>query len=251
MIPAPIIRAPYEPPTFITYQDRIRARDQALLAQANAYVPPHRLDRRDTTSSLHRNNTKRPLPKPPSTNNSPPPAAALVTNAPPAIIVESPNAAGPSRSQVPNLLEPGSSSFTVTGPRSILVTTQLQVDSAILCGGCGEPIIGRVVNAMKQRFHPDCFNCTVCHESLEHVSSFEHLGQPFCHLDYHNVRLLPSLSSPADDDRNSPTNAIIVTPQSLTPASSVLMMKSWAPGIITSFTSSARSAVTHSSTLVP
>ncbi|KAH8829450.1 hypothetical protein DL96DRAFT_1598164 [Flagelloscypha sp. PMI_526] len=34
-------------------------------------------------------------------------------------------------------------------------------------------------------WHPDCFRCTVCDELLEHVSSYEHDGRPYCHLDYH------------------------------------------------------------------
>ena len=31
--------------------------------------------------------------------------------------------------------------------------------------------------------------CTVCKELLEHVSSYEHNGRPYCHLDYHEVRV--------------------------------------------------------------
>ncbi|KAF9485048.1 hypothetical protein BDN70DRAFT_706437 [Pholiota conissans] len=55
----------------------------------------------------------------------------------------------------------------------------------LICGGCHGPIIGRIVSAMGQRFHPSCFKCTVCDELLEHVSSYEHEGRPYCHLDYH------------------------------------------------------------------
>jgi hypothetical protein len=60
----------------------------------------------------------------------------------------------------------------------------------LICGGCDGPIIGRIVSAMGARWHPQCFRCTVCNELLEHVSSFEHDGRPYCHLDYHEVRLL-------------------------------------------------------------
>jgi hypothetical protein len=42
---------------------------------------------------------------------------------------------------------------------------------------------------MGSRWHPACFRCTVCNELLEHVSSYEHEGRPYCHLDYHEVRL--------------------------------------------------------------
>ncbi|KIJ61632.1 hypothetical protein HYDPIDRAFT_115806 [Hydnomerulius pinastri MD-312] len=55
------------------------------------------------------------------------------------------------------------------------------------CGGCNGPIIGRIVSAMNARWHPDCFRCMVCNELLEHVSSYEHEGRPYCHLDYHEA----------------------------------------------------------------
>jgi len=38
---------------------------------------------------------------------------------------------------------------------------------------------------MGARWHPQCFKCSVCGEFLEHVSSYEHEGKPYCHLDYH------------------------------------------------------------------
>ena len=57
----------------------------------------------------------------------------------------------------------------------------------LICGGCNGPIIGRIVSAMGSRWHPQCFRCTVCEELLEHVSSYEHDGRPYCHLDYHEV----------------------------------------------------------------
>lgn len=60
-------------------------------------------------------------------------------------------------------------------------------NSAILCAGCQTPIIGRIVNAMNQRWHPHCFMCAECGELLEHVSSYEFEGKAYCHLDYHDV----------------------------------------------------------------
>jgi hypothetical protein len=59
----------------------------------------------------------------------------------------------------------------------------------LACGGCGGSIVGRIVNAMGLRWHPECFRCTVCDELLEHVSSYERDGKPYCHLDYHEVRI--------------------------------------------------------------
>lgn len=59
--------------------------------------------------------------------------------------------------------------------------------NGLSCGGCNGPIIGRIVSAMGQRWHPNCFKCTTCNELLEHVSSYERDGRPYCHLDYHEV----------------------------------------------------------------
>ena len=75
--------------------------------------------------------------------------------------------------------------------------------SGLVCGGCGGAIIGRIVSAMDMRWHPGCFRCCVCDELLENLSSYAHDGRPYCHLDYHEVRLAsistPSLQSPVPD----------------------------------------------------
>lgn len=57
--------------------------------------------------------------------------------------------------------------------------------NGLSCAGCAGPIIGRIVSAMGQRWHPGCFRCSTCNDLLEHVSSFDHEGKPYCHLDYH------------------------------------------------------------------
>ena len=72
---------------------------------------------------------------------------------------------------------------------SISTPSRISSTSAILCTGCGEPIVGRIVNAMHQRWHPQCFICDACGELLEHVSSYEFEGRAYCHLDYHDVSL--------------------------------------------------------------
>lgn len=58
----------------------------------------------------------------------------------------------------------------------------------LVCGGCHGSILGRIVSAMGARWHPQCFKCSTCGELLEHVSSYEHEGKAYCHLDYHEVR---------------------------------------------------------------
>ncbi|ORY27680.1 hypothetical protein BCR39DRAFT_469152 [Naematelia encephala] len=65
-------------------------------------------------------------------------------------------------------------------------TSRLDPSSAIICAGCDLSIIGRIVNAIQQRWHPQCFKCHECGELLEHVSSYEWQGKPYCHLDYHD-----------------------------------------------------------------
>ncbi|KAF8137511.1 hypothetical protein EV363DRAFT_666897 [Boletus edulis] len=65
--------------------------------------------------------------------------------------------------------------------------SNLMRTNGLSCGGCNGPIIGRIVSAMGQRWHPHCFRCTICSELLEHVSSYEHDGKPYCHLDYHEA----------------------------------------------------------------
>jgi hypothetical protein len=126
----------------------------------------------------------------------------------------------------------------------IPMPTRVQSDSAILCAGCGQPIIGRIVNAMKKRFHPQCFRCDECGENLEHVSSYEWEGRAYCHLDYHDVSTSSSVTLTT---RNSHTDASTAKPRLSMLASSRSMTKSSANVTTMNYTSSARSAATPSS----
>lgn len=58
---------------------------------------------------------------------------------------------------------------------------------SLRCAGCDLLIVGKIVSAMDRRWHPACFKCSECGELLEHVSSYEHEGKPYCHLDYHDL----------------------------------------------------------------
>ncbi|KAM6288800.1 LOW QUALITY PROTEIN: transforming growth factor beta-1-induced transcript 1 protein-like [Aegotheles albertisi] len=49
-----------------------------------------------------------------------------------------------------------------------------------LCRGCGEPIAGRCVTAMAQRFHPEHFVCTFCLQPLSKGTFQEQEGKPYC-----------------------------------------------------------------------
>ncbi|KAL5522717.1 hypothetical protein ACEPAG_8735 [Sanghuangporus baumii] len=66
-------------------------------------------------------------------------------------------------------------------------SSQRSRGGGLVCGGCGRGIFGRIVSAMGLRWHPQCFKCCQCGEQLEHVSSYEHDGKPYCHLDYHEL----------------------------------------------------------------
>jgi len=55
------------------------------------------------------------------------------------------------------------------------------------CGGCKKWTGGRVLNAMSQVWHPQCFACKHCKTPLEHVAFYEHEGNPYCHFDYHEL----------------------------------------------------------------
>ncbi|KAF9513816.1 hypothetical protein BS47DRAFT_1295829 [Hydnum rufescens UP504] len=79
--------------------------------------------------------------------------------------------------------QPSSGPPNGNGKRS--VTGLRAAGPGLRCSGCREPIVGRIVSAMGQRWHPTCFKCVECGELLEHVSSYEHDGLPYCHLDYH------------------------------------------------------------------
>ena len=84
----------------------------------------------------------------------------------------------PKKSQIHKMQE------TLSNPR-----LEAAKRSGLVCGGCGGAIIGRIVSAMDMRWHPGCFRCCVCDELLENLSSYAHEGRPYCHLDYHEVRL--------------------------------------------------------------
>ncbi|KAE8225490.1 hypothetical protein CF326_g7858, partial [Tilletia indica] len=66
-------------------------------------------------------------------------------------------------------------------------TSTISTADGSLCASCSKLIVGRVINAMNAFFHPTCFRCMHCSESLEHVAFFEHEGKPYCHLDYHEL----------------------------------------------------------------
>jgi hypothetical protein len=61
------------------------------------------------------------------------------------------------------------------------------------CAGCGFPCTAGSLLAMQKTWHKECFNCTVCLESLNNangtVNYFEKDGQPYCQKDFDKLTL--------------------------------------------------------------
>ncbi|XP_076009071.1 leupaxin [Genypterus blacodes] len=49
-----------------------------------------------------------------------------------------------------------------------------------LCGGCGEPIMGRCISALNRKFHPEHFVCAFCLRQLSQGIFQEQKGKPYC-----------------------------------------------------------------------
>ncbi|KDQ07347.1 hypothetical protein BOTBODRAFT_192476 [Botryobasidium botryosum FD-172 SS1] len=120
-----------------------------------------------------------PVPSVPSISidvSPPPPTPSIEVSA------ESPtrrNTISPSSvntSPVKDVFSPAFANIRTNGPTT---------PRGLRCAGCECPIVGRIVSAMGRRWHPTCFKCVDCGDLLEHVSSFEHEGKAYCHLDYH------------------------------------------------------------------
>ncbi|XP_028852746.1 uncharacterized protein pxnb isoform X2 [Denticeps clupeoides] len=56
------------------------------------------------------------------------------------------------------------------------------------CGGCARAILDNYISALSCLWHPECFVCRECFTPFVHGSFFEHDGQPFCEMHYHERR---------------------------------------------------------------
>jgi hypothetical protein len=45
------------------------------------------------------------------------------------------------------------------------------------CSGCGEFVVGRVIRAMSQCWHPNCFKCVSCHRELADIGFVKSQGR--------------------------------------------------------------------------
>jgi hypothetical protein len=55
------------------------------------------------------------------------------------------------------------------------------------CGACDKPIVGQVITALAQTWHPEHFVCAHCNQELGTRNFFERDGKPYCEPDYHNL----------------------------------------------------------------
>nr|XP_046242576.1 paxillin-like isoform X2 [Scatophagus argus] len=56
------------------------------------------------------------------------------------------------------------------------------------CGGCARAILENYISALSSLWHPECFVCRECFTPFVHGSFFEHDGQPYCEVHYHERR---------------------------------------------------------------
>ncbi|KAK0563293.1 hypothetical protein OC861_004886 [Tilletia horrida] len=125
-------------------------------------------------------------PSPPQINVAP--AISVVAPSVPEIPFGSPTqGAGPSIKVPQAPAPPAKNAHSHTSEAQSSSSHHLTAADGSTCASCHRLIVGRVINAMSQLFHPTCFQCKHCHEPLEHVAFFEHEGAPYCHLDYHEL----------------------------------------------------------------
>ncbi|KAI6236848.1 hypothetical protein M3Y95_00202200 [Aphelenchoides besseyi] len=55
------------------------------------------------------------------------------------------------------------------------------------CQACGKEIVGQVVIALGQMWHPSCFTCCHCGDEIGHRNFFERSGKAYCEADYHDL----------------------------------------------------------------
>ncbi|XP_074524786.1 leupaxin [Halichoeres trimaculatus] len=55
------------------------------------------------------------------------------------------------------------------------------------CVSCNKSIVGKMITALGQVWHPEHFVCVVCKMELSTTGFFEREGQPYCDKDYHQL----------------------------------------------------------------
>jgi hypothetical protein len=55
---------------------------------------------------------------------------------------------------------------------------------APICAHCNKPVVGQVVEALGQKWHPEHFVCTVCGSGFPDGKYFDKDNQPYCEKDF-------------------------------------------------------------------
>uniref|UniRef100_A0A667YGF1 Leupaxin n=2 Tax=Myripristis murdjan TaxID=586833 RepID=A0A667YGF1_9TELE len=55
------------------------------------------------------------------------------------------------------------------------------------CASCGKCIVGKMITALGEVWHPEHFVCVVCKKELGISGFFEREGRPYCETDYHQL----------------------------------------------------------------
>lgn len=55
------------------------------------------------------------------------------------------------------------------------------------CASCNKCIVGKMITALGEVWHPEHFVCGVCKSELSTTGFFEREGQPYCEKDYHKL----------------------------------------------------------------
>uniref|UniRef100_A0A8C5EVB8 Leupaxin n=2 Tax=Gouania willdenowi TaxID=441366 RepID=A0A8C5EVB8_GOUWI len=55
------------------------------------------------------------------------------------------------------------------------------------CVSCNKCIVGKMITALGEVWHPEHFVCVVCKTELSNTGFFEREGRPYCHTDYHQL----------------------------------------------------------------
>ena len=56
-----------------------------------------------------------------------------------------------------------------------------------ICFACDKPILGKVINALNNAWHPEHFTCAQCEVELGTITFYEHKGRAYCEKDYHEL----------------------------------------------------------------
>ncbi|XP_061594137.1 leupaxin [Cololabis saira] len=55
------------------------------------------------------------------------------------------------------------------------------------CASCNKSIVGKMITALGEVWHPEHFVCVECKTELSTTGFFEREGRPYCHKDYHQL----------------------------------------------------------------